>query len=108
MNFFIHASAVGGEASLVLKKELEKPIADLGRKGSWLDILADLCSLTETKVARSSRTINASRCTRHRDPPRTGAVALVDGTEIRFLDEHAERSGALKPGKAYLGEPYDT
>ena len=41
--------------ALVLKKELEERIADLGRKGSWPDILADLDSLTETKVEQNDK-----------------------------------------------------
>jgi hypothetical protein len=35
---------------LVLKKELEDRIADLGQASSWPDILADLDSFTETEV----------------------------------------------------------
>ena len=52
--------------ALVLKKELEERIADLGRKGSWPDILADLDSLTETKVEQDD---NASCCAHHCVPP---------------------------------------
>jgi hypothetical protein len=37
--------------ALVLKSELEKRIAGLGRSGSWPEIIADLDSLTETEIA---------------------------------------------------------
>src|SRR3974390_3161498 len=53
--------------ALVLKKELEERIADLGRKGSWPDILADLDSLTETKVEQDDK------CFLLRSPPRPAA-----------------------------------
>ena len=49
--------------ALVLKKELEERIADLGRKGSWPDILADLDLLTETKVEQDDK------CFLLRSPP---------------------------------------
>ena len=41
--------------ALVLKKELEDRIADLGKAGSWPDILADLDSLTETEVEQDGK-----------------------------------------------------
>jgi hypothetical protein len=53
--------------ALVLKKELEERIADLGRNGSWPDILADLDSLTETKVEQDDK------CFLLRSPPRPAA-----------------------------------
>jgi hypothetical protein len=53
-------AADGGHVScsflaLVPKKEPEERIADLGCKGSWPDILADLDSLTETKVEQDDK-----------------------------------------------------
>jgi transposase len=41
--------------ALVLKKELEDRIADLGQASSWPDILADLDSLTETEVDQDGK-----------------------------------------------------
>ena len=41
--------------ALVLKKELEDRIADLGQASSWPDILADLNSLTETEVEQDGK-----------------------------------------------------
>jgi transposase len=41
--------------ALVLKKELEDRIADLGKMGSWPEILADLNSLTETEVEQDNK-----------------------------------------------------
>jgi Transposase DDE domain len=41
--------------ALVLKKELEDRIADLGKPGSWPEILADLDSLTETEVEQDNK-----------------------------------------------------
>jgi Transposase DDE domain len=41
--------------ALVLKKALEDRIADLGRPGSWPEILADLDSLTETEVEQDNK-----------------------------------------------------
>lgn len=37
------------------------------------------------------------------------SVAFIDGTEIRFLDRHAERRGALLSNvvDAFLGEPFE-
>lgn len=56
--------------ALVLKKELEERIADLGRKGSWPDILADLDSLTETKVERYDKCFLLRSPTASRRQPR--------------------------------------
>jgi hypothetical protein len=62
--------------ALVLKKELEDPIANLGepaadgdaaQSGPWPDILADLDWLTETEG--SNRTASAFSCARRRAPP---------------------------------------
>ena len=53
--------------ALVLKKELEERIAELGRKGSWPEILADLDSLTETKVEQDEKRFLL------RSPPRPAA-----------------------------------
>jgi hypothetical protein len=52
--------------ALVLKRELEERIADLGRKCSWPDILADFDSLTETKVEQDDKCFLLRR---HRVPP---------------------------------------
>jgi transposase len=41
--------------ALVLKKALEDRIAELGRAGSWPEILADLDSLTETEVEQDGK-----------------------------------------------------
>jgi len=41
--------------ALVLKKALEDRIADLGKPGSWPEILADLDSLTETEVGQDGK-----------------------------------------------------
>ena len=41
--------------ALVLKKALEDRIADLGKPGSWPEILADLRSLTETEVEQDGK-----------------------------------------------------
>src|SRR5665811_1854265 len=41
--------------ALVLKKALEDRIADLGKLGSWPEILADLDSLTETEVEQDNK-----------------------------------------------------
>lgn len=39
----------------MLKTALEDRIADLGRPGSWPEILADLDSLTETEVEQDGK-----------------------------------------------------
>ena len=41
--------------ALVLKKALEDRIADLGKPGSWPEILADLNSLTETEIQQDNK-----------------------------------------------------
>jgi hypothetical protein len=41
--------------ALMLKKELEDRIADLGKLGSWPEILADLDSLTKTEVEQDNK-----------------------------------------------------
>jgi hypothetical protein len=53
--------------ALVMKKELEDRIANLGLAGSWPDILADLDSLTETKVEQDGKRFLL------RTPPRPAA-----------------------------------
>jgi hypothetical protein len=53
--------------ALVLKKELENRIANLGLAGSWPDILADLDSLTETEVEQDGKRFLL------RTPPRPAA-----------------------------------
>jgi len=53
--------------ALVLKKELEERIAELGRTGSWPDILADLDSLTDTQIEQDGK------CFLMRSPPRPAA-----------------------------------
>jgi len=53
--------------ALVLKKELEDRIANLGLAGSWPDILADLDSLTETEVEQDGKRFLL------RTPPRPAA-----------------------------------
>src|SRR5579863_5303880 len=62
--------------ALVLKKELEERIAALGRKGSWPDILADLDSLTETKVEQDDK------CFLLRSPPRPAASLALAATGV--------------------------
>jgi uncharacterized protein YcgI (DUF1989 family) len=57
--------------ALVLKKELEDRIANLGLAESWPDILTDLDSLTETEVEQDGKRFLL------RTPPRPAAsVAL--------------------------------
>jgi hypothetical protein len=63
-------------AGLVLKKELEERIADLARKGSWPDILADLDPLTETKVEQDDK------CFLLRSPPRPAASLALAATGV--------------------------
>jgi transposase len=41
--------------ALALKKALEDRIAELGRVGSWPEIIADLDSLTETEVEQDGK-----------------------------------------------------
>ena len=53
--------------ALVLKKELEDRIANLGLAGSWPEILADLDSLTETEVEQDGKRFLL------RTPPRPAA-----------------------------------
>ena len=53
--------------ALVLKKELEDRIANLGLAGSWPDILADLNSLAETEVEQDGKRFLL------RTPPRPAA-----------------------------------
>jgi len=53
--------------ALVMKKELEDRIANLGLAGSWPDILADLDSLTETEVEQDGKRFLL------RTPPRPAA-----------------------------------
>jgi transposase len=53
--------------ALVLKKELQDRIANLGLAGSWPDILADLDSLTETEVEQDGKRFLL------RTPPRPAA-----------------------------------
>jgi transposase len=53
--------------ALVLKKELEDRIANLGSAGSWPDILADLDSLTDTEVEQDGKRFLL------RTPPRPAA-----------------------------------
>ena len=56
-----------GFLALVMKKELEDRIANLGLAGSWPDILADLDSLTETEVEQDGKRFLL------RTPPRPAA-----------------------------------
>src|SRR3954465_7553001 len=62
--------------ALVLKKELEERIADLGRNGSWPDVLADLDSLTESKVEQDDK------CFLLRSPPRPAASLALSATGV--------------------------
>jgi transposase len=62
--------------ALVLKKELEERIAELGRKGSWPEILADLDSLTETKVEQDDK------CFLLRTPPRPAASLALSAAGV--------------------------
>src|SRR5665648_1086038 len=48
--------------ALVLKKALEDRIADLGKLGSWPEILADLDSLTETEVEQDNKRFLLRSC----------------------------------------------
>jgi hypothetical protein len=49
-----------------MKKALEDRIAELGRAGSWPDMLADLASFTETDVEQDGKRFS---CARRRDRP---------------------------------------
>ena len=51
-------------------------IADLGRKGSWPDILADLDSLTESKVEQDDK------CLLLRSPPRPAASLALAASGV--------------------------
>ena len=66
----------GSFLALILKKELEERIADLGRNGSWADILADLDSLTESKVEQDDK------CFLLRSPPRPAASLALSATGV--------------------------
>jgi hypothetical protein len=65
--------------ALVLKKELEERIADLGRKGSWPDILADLDSHTD-------------KCFLLRSPPRPAASLALAATGVALPRPPCARS----------------
>jgi len=69
--FYADLTASGRALSFV-----EERIADLGRKGSWPDILADLDSLTETKVAQDDK------CFLLRSPPRPAASLALSATGV--------------------------
>ena len=58
--------------ALVLKKELEERIAELGRTGSWPEIIADLDSLTETKVEQDDKRFACAPL--HAPPPASLSV----------------------------------
>ena len=74
---FIGVGEYEPEKSLaLLKKELEERIADLGRKGSWPEILADLDSLTETKVEQDDK------CFLLRSPPRPAASLALSAAGV--------------------------
>jgi len=62
--------------ALVLKKELEDRIANLGLAGSWPDILADLDSLTETEVEQDGKRFLL------RTPPRPAASLALRATGV--------------------------
>ena len=62
--------------ALVLKKELEDRIANLGHAGSWPDILADLDSLTETEVEQDGKRFLL------RTPPRPAASLALRATGV--------------------------
>jgi len=58
------------------EKELEERIPDLGRNGSWPDILAELDSLTESKVEQDDK------CFLLRSPPRPAASLALSATGV--------------------------
>jgi hypothetical protein len=62
--------------ALVLKKELEDRIANLGLAGSWPDILADLDSLTETEVEQDGKRFLL------RTPPRPAASLALRAASV--------------------------
>ena len=62
--------------ALVLKKELEDRIANLGLPGSWPEILADLDSLTETEVEQDGKRFLL------RTPPRPAASLALRATGV--------------------------
>ena len=62
--------------ALVLKKELEDRIANLGLAGSWPEILADLDSLTETEVEQDGKRFLL------RTPPRPAASLALRATGV--------------------------
>ncbi len=62
--------------ALVLKKELEDRIANLGQAGSWPDILADLDSLTETEVEQDGKRFLL------RTPPRPAASLALRAASV--------------------------
>ena len=62
--------------ALVLKKELEERIAELGRTGSWPDILADLDSLTDTQIEQDGK------CFLMRSPPRPAASLALHAAGV--------------------------
>jgi hypothetical protein len=71
----------------VLKKALEDRIADLGKVGSWPEILADLDSLTETEVEQDNKRFllrSAPRPARRRRCPATNCPSGSRGL-IRVL-----------------------
>jgi transposase len=74
--------------ALVLKKALEDRIADLGKPGSWPEILADLNSLTETEVEQDGKRFTL------RSAPRPAASLAVRAVGV-----------ALPPTVRQLGEP---
>ena len=74
--------------ALVMKKELEDRIANLGLAGSWPDILADLDSLTETEVEQDGKRFLL------RTPPRPAASLALRAAGV-----------ALPPTVRQLAEP---
>ena len=73
--------------ALVLKKELEERIADLGRKGSWPDILADLDSLTETKVEQNDKCFLLRSLPRPAASLALAAAGVALPPTVRHVDE---------------------
>jgi hypothetical protein len=74
--------------ALVLKKELEDRIANLGLAGSWPDILADLDSLTETEVEQDGKRFLL------RTPPRPAASLALRAAGVALPPTVRQLAGA--------------
>jgi hypothetical protein len=69
--------------ALVLKKELENRIADLGTLGSRPEILADLDSLTETEVEQDNKRFVLRSAPRPAASLALGAVGVALSPTVR-------------------------